>query len=336
MPASFSREILTPLFACVATCSPADLLDYPAAELLEYIVKTFGQAHWIVQGGVRDVVHKLLRDIPQDGMDSHVHLACELVHLQRSRIDDNKLELLDSQGESWHFDHVIFATQANQARHLLRTYYKSLVDEPKRDLELLRYEQWRQDALSHFQYTQTIVVCHYDAASVLPHDSCDRRMLNIATWADPFNTGHLDEKLGYDPSKQVSAEHIMATHDLSILHPALRSPFGEPLLQTTNPTVPIAEDQIVSRKVFDRAIVTKTSREALKWFLDCEGERSCQGRGGIWFVGSWAAEVSLYAASSLRRHIYTVCRAYHCLRDASRVPSASAKQYGVGKYMPLL
>lgn len=314
LPTSFINEILIPLFACVATCSPEEVMEYPAAEILEYIARTFATDHYIVKGGVRNAVEKLLKKVPSD----NIHLGSELVSLRRlprKHMDGNgeMLELKESSGKIWEFDNVIFATQANQARFLLADYYKALRDsESPLDNAELTLEKERLDALGRFSYTQSIVINHYDSSSSLMDDLPDRRILNIARWNEKdlestrLSKLQAEEKL--DTNKRLRKEYTMATHDLSILHPSCKSPSsGAPLLQTTNPTVELDESAVVSSQVFERAVMTLESKETLKEFLrypsktpsavsdgskatEKTGKLPFQGLGGIYFVGSWAAE----------------------------------------------
>lgn len=319
LPHSFIVEIIIPLFSCVATCSPEEVMAYPAGEILEYIAKTFGTDHYIVKGGVRNVVQGLLKDVPEE----NIHLGCELTSLRRIKpsteggevdVERGRLDLKEaSSGQSWSFDEVIFATQANQARFLLADYYKSLHDsESPLDVHELSMEKERLDSLGKFSYTTSVVVNHYDEGNTLPSSHDDRRILNLARWSDADIAQTMSSKLlneeKLDSSKRLGKEYIMATHDLSILHPNCRSPSsGAALLQTTNPTVKIEEGSIVSSQVFERAIMTLESKETLKQFMkyprtsttssedkrrgaENEDTKCFQGLGGIWFVGSWAAE----------------------------------------------
>lgn len=326
LPRSFINEILIPLFACVATCSPSELMEYPAAEILEYIARTFGTDHYIVKGGVKNAVRKLIKDVPLE----NIHLGCELVSMRKGKNDDGNgnrvLELKETSGRIWEFDNVIFATQANQARFLLADYYTSLKEDSGKDIDSAEFslEKERLDALGKFSYTTSIVVNHYDDASTLVDDAQDRRILNLARWnardlpSPSFSTTKTnaiieEEKLSSSNQKRLKKEHIMATHDLSILHPNCRSPSpnNAPLLQTTNPTVSIEESTIVSSQVFERAKLTLESKETLKEFMKYSNTsnhhtgsskdsgssastttttKCFQGLGGIYFVGSWAAE----------------------------------------------
>jgi len=293
LPNAFCRSVLIPLFSCVATCSIDELLEYPAAELLQYIVKTFGTDHYVVKNGVRDVVDALLKKIPRD---TNVHLDCELVSMKKPLLEDGLVEVEDSQGNIYTFDHVIFATQANQARYLLRTYYKSLLDAPERDEAAITLQQERLAALSHFSYTSSIVVNHHDGDAVLSQAVEDRRSLNLAISPVTEERAYpLDGKKTADHSKMVSpaSQYIMATHDLSFHNASLVHPkTGEAVLQTTNPTVPISDDKIISKSTFERAIVTMQSKRTLQDFLECRPTQGnkYQGKGNVWFVGAWAAE----------------------------------------------
>lgn len=296
IPDGFTRAILVPLFSCVATCSVDELLEYPAAEFLEYIVKTFGTDHYVVKNGVRDVVNALLQNVPRE---TNLHLDCELVGMKKALLEDGLIELEDSQGKVYHFDHVIFATQANQARYLLRTYYKSLLDAPERDEAAVALEKQRLDALAAFTYTHSVVVNHYDGATVMSDAEQNRRILNLASLSSddeghPSRSNRADEHM--DDTKMVSPadQYVMATHDLS-LHNSLLRRDGDAILQTTNPTVSIDDDKVISKSTFERAIVTLQSKKTLKDFLACGplDNAKFQGKGNVWFAGAWAAEVSV-------------------------------------------
>ena len=321
LPTSFCAEILVPLFACVATCSPSELADYPVADLLLYILKTFGAKHYVVKDGVTTAVQRLTAAIPKD----QLHLGCELSSIKPSLTETGKKILEDANGQQWTFDHVVFATQASQARPLLRTYHKALQDAPACDLATLRLQSQRLDALSMFQYTRSTVVNHYDSSSgCLPRHQWDRRMLNIATWVQ--HTESNDAPLPGEKVNDVmimSRDHVMATHDVSISKPHLLSKEGYPLLQTTNPTVYISERRTISRKTFDRAIMTVDSKRALRNFLPDASAGSVtqgklQGHDGVWFVGAWAAEVSHFRVACAQRTLimhFLLLRVFRCWKD---------------------
>lgn len=292
IPDAFSREILIPLFSCVTTCSPEELLEYPVAELLEYVVLTFGRTHYVVRGGVRNCINRLLERIPEE----RIHLSCDLVQIRPdlTRLDRKGLELVDADGTTRRFDQVIFATQANQAGTLLRTYCKALQDMPESSEAEVSEEKRRIAALQKFQYTRSVVINHYEEEEAGSHVQSDRRMLNLGRWADPrAPTKAEDAKERFCMPRN----YVSATHDLTPLHPHIRHGDGSRLYQTTNPTRPIPKERILSEQEFERAKVTLESRASLVQFTDV-GRTGWQGRGGLWFVGAWASEVSTCFVSS--------------------------------------
>lgn len=297
--------VLVPLFACVNTCAIDDVAAMPAAEILgpsrqgvastdrtDYVIRTFGQKHYVAD--VRQVVSLLALHVPP----ANIHLGCELTRVSlvgpssgsttptsdtasgpTSR-PPSQLELETADGQSFVFDDVVFASQANHARTLLRSFAKSL-DAAGHPTSVVEAELERVAALDAFQYTRTLVINHTDG-SVLPPDAADRRDLNIAL-ADPSAAAPSSSTKHLDPRTHVQATHIVAR---------TRPNLPDGLLQTTNPTRPIDPSTIISQTWFERAVVSAESKRTLRRFrLGVRaGEGDLQGRHGIWLAGSWAAE----------------------------------------------
>lgn len=182
------------------------------------------------------------------------------------------------------FDHLIFATQANQAASLL----SFLPSSSARDTLL--------KSLDAFSYIPTLVVNHTDE-SMLPPNPLDRRDLNLASFSPPSSSSEakLDaEDRGTDITMPISS--IQATHIISRTHPRLASTSGKTpllLLQTTNPLIPIDSSHILSSTWYERAYITPSSRAVLPGFLlsDQAGSGRLQNlEKGVWFCGSWCAE----------------------------------------------
>lgn len=186
-------------------------------------------------------------------------------------------------------DHIVFATQADQAARLL-----SMLPEHSESTQAVI------SALKRFTYVRTLVVTHTDT-SVLPPAHTDRRDLNLAVFAPssssisppPFEPSSEDDLCL--PSTSVQTTHIIS-------HPAASS--SRPVFQTTNPIVPIGPSDILSSTWFSRAFVTKRSQAVLGRFLfhgrkKRRPERTLQGlplgaqamarKGGVWFTGSYLA-----------------------------------------------
>ncbi|KAF9131917.1 hypothetical protein BGW39_001153 [Mortierella sp. 14UC] len=136
-------EFFVPLFACICTCSFERMMEYPACVVLEYVARCmpFGRMQ-VVDSSVNEVTEALSENIRT------VHYGTKIEHVldnsgreSRRRRKAKKEEregaaagngddggvgaretrgsgpvvLVDSDGQEWAFDHVIFATQANQA-----------------------------------------------------------------------------------------------------------------------------------------------------------------------------------------------------------------------------
>lgn len=155
------------------------------------------------------------------------------------------------------------------------------------------------------------MVNHTDTS--LPPNPLDRRDLNLASFTRADSAAQ-----GDSTAHTVKGSGIQATHIISRTHPDLREHVGDALLQTTNPLVAVREDMVLSETWYERAMVTRESQRILPRFLLKDPERvgtgrrgregvagwvepkesrksgtgrgDLQGRGGIWFVGSYCAE----------------------------------------------
>ncbi|KAF9906833.1 hypothetical protein EC991_000276, partial [Linnemannia zychae] len=137
-------EFFVPLFACICTCSFERMMEYPACVVLEYVARCmpFGRMQ-VVDSSVNEVTEALSENIRT------VHYGTKIEHVldnsrresrrrRKAKKEEKKEEgavgngdgnrarsretrgsgpvvLVDSDGQEWAFDHVIFATQANQA-----------------------------------------------------------------------------------------------------------------------------------------------------------------------------------------------------------------------------
>jgi len=279
-------EVLVPLWAAVATVDKRTAEAMPVGEVLEYISSTFGASHYVAGDGVRAIVHALAAPLPfaqthtDTTLTSLAHAVTPsgrprtVIRSSTNGVANNRLA----------FDHVVLATQANQARTLLGTV-------PSQS-EVARA---RLDALGLFGYKRSLVVTHSDGG-LLPRDARDVRDLVFASHARAdASPPPVDYPLA--TAAPSSADHqppgwIQATHVLSA------SPL---LLQTTNPVSPPDPALVHCSAWFDRAVVSQASRTALPGFLlpddgadvdaaERTGEGRWQGIDNIWLVGSWAAE----------------------------------------------
>ncbi|KAG0303421.1 hypothetical protein BGZ98_006680 [Dissophora globulifera] len=199
-----------PLFACVCTCSFERMMEYPACVVLEYVARCmpFGRMQF-VSSGVREVTESLSKNISTIHYNTMIE---KIIETDPSTSVSSPIILIDSKGVRREFDHVIFATQANQAAAMLAGQkaskplpkpFVTSIDKGDDDSNYGRMEEheltdpetpkdvsieniakghpfYRQiKTLSKFPYERTQVVCHTDT-SFLPKDPAAWRLLNIA------------------------------------------------------------------------------------------------------------------------------------------------------------
>ncbi|KAF9186322.1 hypothetical protein BGZ51_002881 [Haplosporangium sp. Z 767] len=203
-----------PLFACVCTCSFERMMEYPACVVLEYVARCmpFGRMQF-VSSGVREVTENLSKNINTIHYNTMVE---KIIEVEPTTTADGKqsgsIILIDSFGVRRTFDHVIFATQANQAAATLagqrasKPLPKPFVTSHENDYDDSNYGRKEEhdltdpvtpkdvsvdsiatdhpfhnqiQVLSKFPYERTQVVCHTDT-SFLPKDPAAWRLLNIA------------------------------------------------------------------------------------------------------------------------------------------------------------
>lgn len=290
-------EVLVPLWAAVATVDRGTAEEMPVGEVLQYVVGTFGAAHYVAADGVRAIVTALAAPLPATQTHTNTaitSLAPTVTPTGRPRtiIRSTTNGVANVKRE---VDHVILATQANQARVLLETV--GMVG------GMSEAARARGEALGVFGYARSLVVTHSDE-SLLPPDARDRRDLNFASYArdpaaatatsrpppSPSSAFNGSSDSAHQPATWIQATHIISSDPRSLI------------LQTTNPLT--APDPALTHRTswFERATVSPASRAALPGFLlpdSVDSDPECgdnarggrwQGIGNVWLVGSWAAD----------------------------------------------
>ena len=115
--AAFRDDHLYPMAAAVWSMPAAEIADYPAAAFVRFcdnhgLLKLSGRPIWkTVDGGSRVYVERLAR-----GIADRILLRRPVRSVRRS---GGGVEVLASDGEPRHFDHVVIATHADQALAML-------------------------------------------------------------------------------------------------------------------------------------------------------------------------------------------------------------------------
>jgi len=163
------------------------------------------------------------------------------------------------------FKHIILATPAPISSKILAT-----MTTPQTKL---------CEALDTFKFVPSCVITHTDSSFIPTTPSLHRDL-------------HFQR-----PTTSISPQfaklqgYIETTH---ILH--FRSPFlkGVKVYQTTNPHRSPRKDTILGETWFERYLPTKESLRVRREVFECANEEKGmgwgQGKDGVWFVGSWAAD----------------------------------------------
>lgn len=236
----------------------------------DFAYLTLGTHHYVVDGGVRDVVQRLSVPIKPE----NIHLGSPIVSLAYRRDSASQsavIDLLCPDNRTFAgFDHVVFATQANHAASLLRNYLQSIPGSlPASSTERHRALVKEQiECLDSFMYCQTVVVNHTDS-SLMPDAPRDRRDLNLMMADLPAAILAQSKNLRGTPCLCVLPTYAMATHVLA------GSPTGGgAIYQTTNPIVPPVEGSILSVARLERAVMSVKGKRALEglWREEEHGE----------------------------------------------------------------
>ncbi|KAI9301391.1 hypothetical protein BJ944DRAFT_271571 [Cunninghamella echinulata] len=299
----FIHHVFIPLFAAVCTNSWKAMLEYPATEVLEYMAMGLFQESYVVTQGVRQVVEKLAKPI------SHIHLNTCIQSIQPKNGqqqygggEEKGYILTDEKGNIYECDHLIFATQANQAYDMLKQCYNE--NSNSNNESFLTGLKQQMAMLKKFNYDKSLVINHTDSR-LLPSDKNQWRALNLAKVNENVPTyGKWIVPFPYDTT--------MTTHIINMTHSSTKyhHPQQNQLyLQTTNPCIDIDPKYILSVSWFERATVTLDSKKAIEQDLfpmksksdreekNMDGKHEghddqitlgpCQGLNGIWFVGSY-------------------------------------------------
>ncbi|KZP00968.1 FAD/NAD(P)-binding domain-containing protein [Calocera viscosa TUFC12733] len=279
-------EVVVPLFSAVCTCATEDVWRYPAEEILEYIYLTIGTHHYTVPGGSAAVISRLTSSLPL----AQVHLSSPVTSLSRSW-KTGQTTLQTPAGAQEGFAHVILATQAHYAAHLLEgLLFSDDADGALRTLQqcALLVPQARAEVVTHTW------------PGLLPAHAEDQRDLNLVTFS-PSPSSASSSQTAEDRTAAAGAakQPIMATHVVPL--PSNAHPSQAQIFQTTNPlpvaSLSIPPAHVLSRTVFARAYVDLPSKQAIERELlqvrrtrwggrELAGPGRAQGRG-VWLVGSW-------------------------------------------------
>ncbi len=214
-PPAFVDGLLLPAICTVCTCSAAQARRFPAAVIIDYLARGLtNQSVRRALHGADDVERRLLQGIPD--------LRCNARIAGASR-RGNQVMLHMDDGSEQGFDHVVLATQANQARQLLRD---------------AGHDEAR--VLEGFAYQPVQVLMHRDLSFMPPY---------------PAQWSAVNLKLATGDGAPQSTIWINA------VQPSLRD--APDVFQTVHPQHEPRPDALISRASFQRPVVDAASQRAL-------------------------------------------------------------------------
>ncbi|CAM2010680.1 NAD(P)-binding protein [Acanthopleuribacter pedis] len=213
---AFCDKFLYPAYAGICTCSYQSMRQFPASIVIEYlnsgIVTTNVRR---VRYGTKDVVARFTEHVKELKLSNPV---------QGVRRREDHVELVEVDGTLAQYDHVVFATQANQAD-------KILADQSPAERAFLKA----------FHYESFPVVMHTDT----------RLAPRVKAYWSPVN--YLLKE---------GSDAPMATIWLNACHERMGG--NTPIFQTWNPLIDPLDGTVISQMRFERPRVDHGSLQALK------------------------------------------------------------------------
>lgn len=211
----FVDGFLLPAIATICTCPYALAREFPATVIVDYLARGLSrQSVRRASGGADDVAAKLLAGIAD--------LRCN-AQIQSLRRTDAGVVVRAVDSSEAAFDHVVLATQANQARRLLADIS---ADEAQ--------------ILGRFNYTPVDVLVHHDPA-LMPRRRRDWSPVNLMVTP--------------------TAAQPESTIWVNAVQPSLRA--APDVFQTVHPLRAPRDDLVIGRASFERPVVNQHSAAAL-------------------------------------------------------------------------
>ncbi|WP_420427406.1 FAD-dependent oxidoreductase [Algiphilus sp.] len=223
---AFIEDFLLPTFAAIGTCDVDSVRRYPASVVLDYLsrgVLLEGVSRTVQ--GADHVVHRLSQRC------AALHLGAGVQRIERQR---EGVQVEDGHGQRHDFDHLVLATQGNQALRLLGDAAQGA----------------EADALARFRYETSEVIVHTDPR-LMPARRRDWSPVNFF--------------------RERGAARPMASIWLNRVLPiAAEAPDA---FQTWNPLRAPDAAQVHAQAQFERPVVDAASEQGLAQIRDMHAER---------------------------------------------------------------
>lgn len=273
-------------FTVVATCCYSSVDAIPADIAMRYLtlaltppgVSVPGPARgvWRPEGGVNQIVAALSQDLKD------IRVSTLIESISRNPVS-GRTEIKDQRGNGDEFDHVIFATQANQALKILNQHAT----------------EQQKSILGVFRHESSTLVLHTDRTA-MPQDESSWTSFNMlldpkrdapmatlwmnrSTHARPpfFRPGLLPlAKFRVCFRPMFSNAFVLLISGSSIDHPKLEN--SRNVFQTWNPIIEIDKSKILYEFSFERPVMDVAAATAVANLEQINGD------GNIWFIGAYS------------------------------------------------
>jgi predicted NAD/FAD-binding protein len=230
---AFQDDHLLPMAAAIWSTPAGQVRDYPAAAMIRFcdnhgLLKVSGRPQWrTVDGGSREYVSRLTA-----AYADRVRIGRGVRRVSRS---PEGVAVTDASGETARFDHVVFATHADQAL--------SMLCDPSPDETAL---------LGAFQYTRNETILHCDA-SLMP-----KRKAVWSSWNYLARTGD-------------GANAPCVTYWMNRLQSI---PEDNPLFVTLNPVKPPRPDSVIRTELYEHPVFDEAAIRAQRRIWQLQGQRN--------------------------------------------------------------
>jgi predicted NAD/FAD-binding protein len=230
---AFQDDHLLPMAAAIWSTPAGRVRDYPAAAMIRFcdnhgLLKVSGRPEWrTVDGGSREYVSRLTASYAE-----RVRAGQAVRHVSRT---PTGVVVTDASGTTERFDHVVFATHADQALAIL--------SDPSPDEAAL---------LGAFQYTRNETILHRDA-SLMP-----KRKAVWSSWNYLARTGD-------------GASAPCVTYWMNRLQSI---PEDNPLFVTLNPVKPPRPDTVIRTEFYEHPVFDEAAIRAQRQIWQLQGKRN--------------------------------------------------------------
>jgi predicted NAD/FAD-binding protein len=230
---AFQDDHLLPMAAAIWSTPAGQVRDYPAAAMIRFcdnhgLLKVSGRPEWrTVDGGSREYVSRLTA-----AYADRIRTGRGVRRVSRS---SDGVAVTDASGETARFDHVVFATHADQALAML--------SDPSPDESAL---------LGVFQYTRNETILHTDA-SLMP-----KRKAIWSSWNYLARTGD-------------GASAPCVTYWMNRLQSI---PEDNPLFVTLNPVKPPRPDSVIRTELYEHPVFDEAAIRAQRRIWQLQGRRN--------------------------------------------------------------